>query len=168
MFIKLILVKLATIVATITIVSSCTDNIEVRENGQDDAVQLTVYKKTGCKCCNKWLRHMRDNGFATTSHNQSNLSDIKEKLGIPAKLRSCHTSVTEDGFVFEGHIPAKFIQQFLDEKPEGAIGLSVPAMPTGTPGMEFGDMLQPYKVYLLKADGSTEIYAQVNSAEEQI
>ena len=83
-------------------------------------------------------------------------------------MRSCHTSVTDDGFVFEGHIPAKFIKKFLAEKPFGARGLAVPAMPTGTPGMEFGDLLQPYKIYLLKTDGSIEIYAEVNTAEDQI
>jgi len=75
--------------------------------------------------------------------------------------------VSTDGFVFEGHIPAKFIHQFLNEKPENAIGLAVPAMPVGSPGMEVGNKFMPYQVLLLKADGSSEIYADVPTAEKQ-
>ena len=167
MFFNLTLIKLVSSVVIISIMSACSDGIEIEKNALAGANHLTVYKKTNCKCCDKWIHYMRDNGFNITPHNQSNLSAIKDKYGIHANLRSCHTSVTKDGFVFEGHIPAKFIQKFFEEKPEGAKGLTVPAMPTGTPGMEFGDMLQPYKIYLLKVDGSVEIYAEVNSAKEQ-
>ncbi|PCJ51148.1 MAG: hypothetical protein COA74_01440 [Gammaproteobacteria bacterium] len=167
MFVNLKLIKLFTIVTIISITGACTDNMQVQGNEITATDHLTVYKNANCKCCDKWILHMKDNGFNTISQNLSDLSDIKEKFQIHPKLRSCHTA-TKDGFVFEGHIPAKFIQKFLDEKPKGAKGLSVPAMPTGTPGMEFGDMLQPYKIYLLKVDGTIEIYAEVNSAEEQI
>jgi len=135
---------------------------------QSVVISLDVYKRTSCSCCNKWISHLKDYGFEATKHNQNNLAEVKEKFGIHSKLQSCHTSVTKDGYVFEGHIPAKFIKKFLDEKPAGAKGLALPAMPTGTPGMEYGDLLQPYKIYLLKNDGSIEIYAEVNSAEEQI
>ncbi len=135
---------------------------------QSTITSLDVYKRASCSCCNKWISHIKDHGFEATRHNQNNLAEIKEKFGIHPKLRSCHTSVSKDGYVFEGHIPAKFIKKFLDEKAVGAKGLAVPAMPTGTPGMEFGDLLQPYKIYLLKNDGSIEIYAEVNSAKEQI
>jgi len=114
------------------------------------------------------MSHASDNGFKMIGHNQNDLSEIKNKYGIHAKLRSCHTSVSSDGFVFEGHIPAKFIKRFLAEKPHGATGLTVAGMPTGTPGMEFGDLFRPYKIYLLKDDASVEIYAEVNTSEEQI
>ena len=69
--------------------------------------------------------------------------------------------------MFEGHVPARYVQQFLEEKPEGAIGLSVPGMPVGSPGMEVGDRFSPYEVLLLKADGSHSVFATINSYEEQ-
>lgn len=153
-------------------VAACSENNPAIVQGdslnQSTSVFLDVYKRATCSCCNKWISHVQENGFEVKRHNQSNLSETKEKLGIHPKLQSCHTSVTKDGYVFEGHIPAKYIKKFLADKPVDGKGLAVPAMPTGTPGMEFGDMLQPYKIYLLKTDGSIEIYAEVNSAEEQI
>jgi hypothetical protein len=135
---------------------------------EQKTIVLDVYKRAACSCCSKWISHANQNGLKTVAHNENDLSTIKNKYGIHAKLRSCHTSVTQDGYVFEGHIPAKFIKQFIQEKPSGAKGLAVPAMPTGTPGMEFGDLHQPYKIYLLKNDGSIKVYAEVNTAEEQI
>jgi len=71
--------------------------------------------------------------------------------------------VTEQGdYVFEGHVPARYVEAFLANPPEGAIGLSVPGMPVGSPGMEVGDRQDYYQVLLLKADGSSSIYAHVN------
>jgi len=154
------------------VVVACSDSgnvpSEKSNNLQSTLVTLDVYKSASCSCCNKWINYIENNGLKAIKHNQSNLTQIKEKFSIHPKLRSCHTSVSKDGFVFEGHIPAKFIKQFLKEKPANSRGLAVPRMPTGTPGMEFGDLLQPYKIYLLKTDGSIEIYAEVNSAKEQI
>lgn len=168
MFISQNLVKTVLIAAIILLVTGCSESNGKAENETGNTAFLTVYKSAQCGCCGKWISHMRGNGFKLVSRNQNNLSDIKEKVGIQKSMRSCHTSITDDGFVFEGHIPAKFIKKFLAEKPFGARGLAVPAMPTGTPGMEFGDLLQPYKIYLLKTDGSIEIYAEVNTTEEQI
>lgn len=155
-------------------VAACSDAAEQTTNllqptvaQQNKSIVLDVYKRASCGCCSKWMSHANQNGLETIAHNENDLSTIKNKFGIHAKLRSCHTSVTQDGYVFEGHIPAKFIKQFMKEKPVGAKGLAVPAMPTGTPGMEFGDLLQPYKVYLLNNDGSIKVYAEVNTAEEQ-
>jgi len=138
-----------------------------QEKHLSKAEVLTVYKRAQCGCCNGWMDHMKANDFHIIAHNHDNLGEIKNTLGISPKLSSCHTGVTKDGFIFEGHIPAKFIRKFLDEKPNGAKGLAVPAMPTGSPGMEYKDMFQPYKIYLLKKDGSIEVYAEVKTAEEQ-
>ena len=116
----------------------------------------------------KWINHLDDNGFQSKIHNRNDVSIIKVKKGIQPRYRSCHTAISNDGYVFEGHVPAKFIQQFLREKhDESVIGLSVPAMPLGSPGMEMGDKFQPYRVLLLKSDGSFEIYSSVESYEEQ-
>jgi len=89
------------------------------------------------------------------------------KYGIKPNYRSCHTAVTRNGFAFEGHVPAKFIKQFLAEKHNNAIGLSVPAMPVGSPGMEVGERFMPYNVLILFKDGTSEVYAEVKTYEEQ-
>jgi len=128
---------------------------------------LEVYKSPTCTCCEKWLDHIDQHGFISKAHNQENLSTFKSNKGIAPQYRSCHTAVSKDGYVFEGHVPAKFIHQFLAEKPANAIGLSVPAMPIGTPGMEVDDKFMPYKVILLKADGSYEVFAELNNYQEQ-
>lgn len=128
---------------------------------------LEVYKSPTCGCCKKWIDHIDNNGFQSIVHNRVDLSSIKKKQGIAPRYRSCHTAVSEEGYSFEGHVPAKFIKQFLAEKPKDALGLAVPAMPVGTPGMEVGDKFQPYRVLLLKTDGSYETYSMVNSYKEQ-
>lgn len=129
--------------------------------------ELTVYKSPSCKCCSKWIRHVKKNGFEVNALNDRNLSALKISRGIQKPYQSCHTAISKDGYVFEGHVPAKFIKKFLREKPKGSIGLSVPAMPVGTPGMEYRNKFTAYKVLLLKSDGSSETYASVNSQEEQ-
>ena len=86
---------------------------------------------------------------------------IKEKYNIEPQYRSCHTAVSSDGFIFEGHIPSKFIKQFLSEDHPKAIGLSVPGMPLGSPGMEVEDRFMPYDVLILFKDGTSKVYAEV-------
>ena len=82
---------------------------------------------------------------------------------IKPEYRSCHTSVSNNGFIFEGHIPAKYITKFLLEDHPNAIGLSVPGMPLGSPGMEFDDRFTPYNILILYKDGSSEVYAEILS-----
>jgi hypothetical protein len=129
---------------------------------------LSVYKDANCGCCEKWLTHVEQRGFQVKSHNIENLFEFKTTKGIPAALQSCHTAVSSQGYVFEGHIPAKFIREFLASPPEGALGLTVPAMPVGSPGMEYQDKFRPYQVLQLNADGSTYVYAEVKSLEESV
>lgn len=130
--------------------------------------RLAVYKKPNCGCCEKWITHLDNHGFTLTAHNLSNLTPFKRSKDIPSSMYSCHTAVSVDGFVFEGHIPAKYIQTFLNSPPEGATGLAVPAMPVGSPGMLYQDSFAPYKVFLLKDDGSSSVYDQVNSLKESL
>lgn len=162
------LAKIVLFAAIFMLLSGCSDGSVKSETSANDAKLLTVYKRAQCGCCGKWIEHINNNGFSTEVHDHENLSAIKDKYAIPSNLRSCHTTVTAEGFVFEGHIPAKFIQKFIDEKPEGAIGLAVPSMPAGSPGMEYNDIFQPYMIYLLNSDGSVKKYISVNSPEEQI
>jgi len=153
-------------------VASCgeANNENISESAGLSAVNLPhleVYKRASCGCCRKWITHVKENGFQTKAQNSTNLTSWKIKKGIKKQYHSCHTAVAEGGYVFEGHIPAKYIHQFLANVPENSIGLAVPAMPIGSPGMEVGRKFSPYQVLLLKGDGTYEIYAKVSNYEEQ-
>lgn len=132
-----------------------------------DDVTLNVYKADSCTCCVGWIKHMDDHGFASKVIHPKDLNGVKEELGVKREWQSCHTAVTEDGYVFEGHVPSKFIAQFLASPPANALGLAVPGMPMGTPGMEMGARFSPYDIILMKKDGSSEIYAEIRAIDEQ-
>jgi len=162
------------VILSVLFVVACSDASILEANAKADiesktneAIELTVYKSRSCKCCQKWVRHVEEHGFETEVNNINFLSKLKDKKGIPANYRSCHTAESNDGYLFEGHVPAKFIKQYLGNVPEGSIGLSVPAMPVGTPGMEVGDRFMPYNILLLNEDGTVTVYEQVMTYEEQ-
>lgn len=119
-----------------------------------------VYKSPTCQCCSKWIEHMTSNGIALTpvDMQRGNLNRLKSRLGLKPEQASCHTA-TIDGYVVEGHVPAADVKRLLAERPD-AIGLTVPGMPLGSPGMEAGDRKDPYEVLLIKKDGSTEVFAR--------
>ena len=121
--------------------------------------QIEVWKSATCKCCIDWVRHQEAHGFAAKVNNtdQSTLERIKRQAGIGDKLASCHTGKIGP-YVIEGHVPAPDIKRLMAEEPE-ALGLTVPGMPVGSPGMEQGDETEPYDVLLMKKDGTTEIFA---------
>ena len=126
-----------------------------------DAVtpSIEVWKSATCQCCGNWVKHLEANGFAVTVNatEPSALQRLKADVGVPTKLTSCHTAKIE-GYVIEGHVPATDIKRLVAEKPE-AIGLVVPGMPLGSPGMEQGATFEPYDVLLLKKDGTTQVFA---------
>jgi hypothetical protein len=119
---------------------------------------IEVWKSPTCGCCNEWIKHLEQNGFKTKAHDKGN-NAIRKTLGMPLKFGSCHTA-TVNGYVIEGHVPAKEIHRLLKERP-AALGLSVPEMPIGTPGMdtpEYGGQVDPYDVLLVQRDGSSKVY----------
>ena len=120
--------------------------------------KLAVYRNPGCGCCEGWVRHMRSTGFEVTIEDDPNLDARRASLGIPAELASCHIALA-DGYAFEGHIPAADILKFLHERPAGAIGLVVPGMPAGSPGMGPEGSGGPYEVLLLAANAAPTVYA---------
>ena len=124
-------------------------------------LSLIVHKTATCGCCKKWMKHLDSLGFEIFPEDHQNLLPIKEKYGIKPEYGSCHTAVSKEGYVFEGHVPGEYISQFLAESNPNAIGLSVPGMPMGSPGMEVGDKFTPYDVLILYKDGTSEIYAEV-------
>ncbi len=131
-------------------------------------VSATVYKDANCGCCKEWISHIEDNGLNATAHDVEEMSLFKDRYSVPQQMRSCHTAVTTDGYVFEGHVPAKYMAQFLAKPPSDAIGLAVPGMPVGSPGMEYQDKFTPYQVMQLNKDGTLEVYADIKSSHEQL
>lgn len=117
-----------------------------------DWPNAVVYKSPTCGCCTKWVEHLRANGFAVEIREPADLNAVKDRLGVPADMRACHTAEI-DGYVIEGHVPATDVQRLLREKPK-ALGLAVPGMPLGSPGMEADDRRQAYTVWLLQDDGN--------------
>ncbi len=112
---------------------------------------VSVTKDPSCGCCERWVTHLREAGFAVTA-TEGPVNPLKIRLGVPRELASCHTAQV-GGYVIEGHVPAGAIKRLLAERPEG-MGLAVPGMPVGSPGMEVEDM-QPdtYDVVLFGKDG---------------
>ncbi|MEW5967448.1 MAG: DUF411 domain-containing protein [Pseudomonadota bacterium] len=101
---------------------------------------------------------MRSNGFKVRSHGTHGVANHKTRLGLPSGLDACHTAEV-NGYLVEGHVPARDIKRLLREKPE-ARGIVVPAMPAGSPGMEQGDRKDRYDVLLVQPDGRTQIYSR--------
>ena len=118
--------------------------------------QITVWKTPSCGCCHEWVAHLRKNGFEVVTHDVEDTAPIRQKLGLNAKFGSCHTARL-NSYVVEGHVPAQELRRLLRERPK-AIGLAVPGMPMGSPGMEMGNTRDAYDVLLVLADGSSRVY----------
>jgi hypothetical protein len=119
-------------------------------------VPVTVYKSPTCGCCGKWVEIMRANGFDVTVTDMPDVAPMKDKQGVPAALRSCHTAIV-GGYAIEGHVPPDLVKKLLKEKPTAA-GIAVPGMPMGSPGME-GATKDSYNVVLFDKTGKTSVYA---------
>ena len=119
---------------------------------------ITMWKSPSCGCCKDWADHVEKNGFTVKTYMDGN-DEMRKKLGMPIQFGSCHTALI-GGYAIEGHVPAKEIKRLLVEKPK-AIGLAVPAMPIGSPGMdgpEYGGRKDPYDVLLIGLNGKSTVY----------
>ncbi|HEV7253162.1 MAG TPA: DUF411 domain-containing protein [Mesorhizobium sp.] len=124
------------------------------------APTVQVLITSGCGCCKGWAKHLEENGYTTEIKDlpMADLWQRKLDAGLKEGITSCHTALV-DGYVIEGHVPAREVARLLKERPD-AIGLSVPDMPYGSPGMgEAGPDADPYDVLLVKRDGTTEVFA---------
>ena len=120
---------------------------------------ITVYKSKSCLCCAKWVDHLQANGFAPTVHDDEAMDKIKDEMGVPASVRSCHTAMV-DKYLVEGHVPAADIRRLLAERPKVA-GLAAPGMPPSAPGMLApGAAVEPYQVVSFTSAGTTTVYAR--------
>lgn len=140
---------------------------EGADSGIDPArMALTVHKDRSCGCCDGWVDHAKEQGFSITVEHPDSLEEVWSRYEIPKDLQSCHLAVNPDGEIFVGHVAARFVLEYLADPPQGARGLSVPAMPVGTPGMEQGDQLDAYDVLLLTRGGS-RVFATVTELSQQ-
>ena len=121
--------------------------------------EIEVWKSATCKCCINWVKHLEAHGFAVTVNaaDPSMLDRIKRQSGIGQEIASCHTAKIGP-YVIEGHVPAPDIKRLVAEQPD-ALGLTVPGMPVGSPGMEQGAETEPYDVLLINKDGTTKVFA---------
>ena len=120
---------------------------------------ITVYKSRTCECCAKWVDYLRQNGFDPTVRDEEGMDRIKDQLGVPQSLRSCHTAIV-DKYLIEGHVPAEDIRRLLAERPKVA-GLAAPGMPAQSPGMaEAGAKPQGYDVLAFQPDGATRTFTR--------
>ncbi|MDB5938065.1 MAG: hypothetical protein JWP77_429 [Polaromonas sp.] len=120
--------------------------------------QVEVWKDPDCGCCKDWVSHLEASGFQVTVHDSGN-AQARARLGVPDTLGSCHTAQV-GGYALEGHVPAREIQRLLKQRPR-AVGLAVPGMPLGSPGMdgpEYQGRKHPYDVLLIRKDGSSRVY----------
>ncbi len=120
---------------------------------------VEVWKSPTCGCCKDWIAHLQAEGFTVRTHDDGN-DEARKRLGMPLRYGSCHTAQV-GGYAIEGHVPAREIRRLLNEKPAAVVGLAVPAMPVGSPGMdgpEYGGRKDPYDVLLVRAGGAASVY----------
>ena len=122
------------------------------------AIAVQVWKDPNCGCCKDWIAHMEQSGFSANVADEGN-NAARARLGVAQKFASCHTALVQ-GYVIEGHVPVADIQRLLKEKPK-ALGLAVPGMPIGSPGMDgpaYGGRHDAYQVLLIQKDGSAQVF----------
>ncbi len=134
--------------------------VSVSPLAQSKTGTVAIYKTPTCGCCSLWVKHLQQHGFTTKVTDMDSVEDVKNTNGVPGQARSCHTAIV-DGYVVEGHVPAADIQRLLKERPRGVIGLAVPGMPIGSPGMEVQGMsAQQYNVLAFDKSGQTTVFAK--------
>ncbi len=145
--------------ALATIVAAAALRPAVASAPKAAATPVEVWHDPACGCCKDWIAYLGREGFAVTARAEGNAA-ARRRLGLPERLGSCHTA-TVGGYVVEGHVPAADIRRLLARRPD-ALGLAVPGMPVGSPGMDgpiYRGRRDPYDVLLVKRDGGTEVFA---------
>lgn len=126
-------------------------------------VNIAVTKGPGCECCEAWAKHLRANGYTVSMTESDDLDGVKNRLSIPEDLRTCHTGELGD-YLIEGHVPAAAIDSLLHEKPQGMIGVAVPGMPVGSPGMEVKGAKQDEYSVVLFGPAGRRVWARYKGA----
>lgn len=121
------------------------------------AKSIRVYRSPSCGCCGGWVDHLRARGFEVAVEMMDDVTPVAERLGVPERLRSCHTGETA-GYFVEGHVPAADVERLLRERPD-ARGIAVPGMPIGSPGMEMGQRRESFRTLLVDRSGGVSVFA---------
>jgi hypothetical protein len=125
--------------------------------GQQALPRVEVFKSPDCGCCAAWVDHLKAAGFAVKVTSVDDTTAARQRLGMPDDFGSCHTA-SVGGYVLEGHVPAADAKRLLALRPS-AVGLAVPGMPVGSPGMEVGTRRDPYQVLLIDRRGRSSVFA---------
>jgi hypothetical protein len=137
------------------LLTACTGGASARNS--TDTINVRVFRSPTCSCCGAWVEYMEQNGFNVMVEDVLDMAPIKARYQVPPELQSCHTAIV-DGFVIEGHVPVREILRLIAERPD-VIGLAVPGMPAGAPGME-GTAQDPFDVIAFDDAGQVQIFAQ--------
>jgi hypothetical protein len=120
---------------------------------------VVVYDSPTCGCCAKWVEYLHEQGLSTEVHQEADMTQLKDRLGVPRAMRSCHTAQVGE-YIIEGHVPVEDLKRLLEERPSVA-GLAAPGMPPSSPGMAVpGAPVEPYDVIAFQKDGSAWTYAR--------
>lgn len=117
---------------------------------------IRVYKTPTCGCCGAWVQHLRDNNFSVEVEDMDDVTPVARKLGVPDELRSCHTAEVA-GYFVEGHVPASDVRKLIAERPV-ALGIAVPGMPIGSPGMEQAGKAEDFVTLLVRRGGKSDAF----------
>lgn len=119
---------------------------------------ITVFRSPTCGCCGEWIEHIESAGFQVTDEITEDMTAVKQQYGVPENMASCHTAIV-GSYIIEGHVPAEDVQRLLIEKPN-VVGIAVPGMPVGSPGMESGSQIDPYTIFSFTKSGETAAFAE--------
>lgn len=144
------------IVKVLLVIGLLVVNAGARAESSDKPIDIVVYRSPTCMCCGKWLAHLKENNFNVKDIVTDDVQAIKDKYGVTQELASCHTAIV-DGYIIEGHVPANDIKKLLKTKPK-VVGLAVPGMVNGSPGMEMGDKKDPYKVLSFDHEKQVKVF----------
>ena len=131
--------------------------------GEQPHLAMTVHRDPSCNCCETWAQQSHAAGFRTSILDESDMTALKRRLGVPADLASCHTAVV-NGLIVEGHVPFDQVHRLIRERPQGIAGIAVPGMPAGSPGMEMPDgRREPFQVIAFDRQGRRRVFASVSA-----
>lgn len=143
------------LVLAVVVLAGAAWAIASRPDDEAGPVQVTMYKSTGCVCCDRWKERLEASGFEVRTVASQSVHEVKAEHGVPRELTSCHTAIVE-GHVVEGHVPVETVQRFLADR-DAPYGIAVPGMPSGSPGMP-GEP-EPFGVIGFERDEPGEVYA---------